>query len=159
MNRDLIDRYLADADTPKKAIAGLTVADLNAFPIPGTWSIQQIIIHLQDSDLIASDRMKRIIAEENPSILGYDETAFTQKLFVEKQDVGIATELFRLNRIQTATILKLLPDAAFERVGMHSERGRESLAELLKIYVDHLEGHMKHLREKRRLLGKPLLAP
>ena len=36
-----------------------------AFPIPGTWSIQQIIMHLMDSDLIASDRMNfaKVIAE------------------------------------------------------------------------------------------------
>ena len=43
-------------------------------------SIQQIVIHLLDSDLVWAARMKSIIAEENPIILGYDETKFAERL-------------------------------------------------------------------------------
>ena len=63
MDRSWIERYAAGANVPAEAIRGLTPTDLNAFPVPGTWSIQQIVIHLMDSDLIGSDRMKRVAAE------------------------------------------------------------------------------------------------
>ena len=65
MNRELIDRYAAGGSQLAPAIAGLSREQLNAFPVPGTWSIQQIVLHLMDSDLIASDRMKRVAAEES----------------------------------------------------------------------------------------------
>jgi hypothetical protein len=156
MNRSLIDQYAAGADVPARAIMGLSAAELNAFPVPGTWSIQQIILHLMDSDLIASDRMKRVIAEESPSLVGYNETAFSRKLFYDQTDAAMACEVFRLNRLLTAAILKRLPDAAFTRTGNHSEHGSLSLADLVESYVEHLDHHMRFLREKRRLLGKPL---
>lgn len=156
MDRTLIEKYAAGATVPAGAIGGLTPQELHAFPVPNTWSIQQVILHLMDSDLIGSDRMKRVAAEENPSLLAYDETAFAKRLFYESLDAATACEIFRLNRLMTAAILRKLPDEAFARAGMHSERGRETLADLVEGYADHLDHHMKFVREKRKALGKPL---
>ena len=75
MDRSLIEKYAAGAPLLAKSIAGLSRDDFLATPVPNTWSIAQITLHLMDSDLIASDRMKRVIAEENPAIIGYNETA------------------------------------------------------------------------------------
>lgn len=154
MNRALIDQYEADATLPAQAIAGLTKEELNSFPVPGTWSIQQVILHLMDSDLIGSDRMKRVIAEPNPTLLAYDETAFSKNLHYEMLDPAMACEVFRLNRLMTATLLRLLPETAFARTGNHTERGVESLEMLVQGYVDHLHHHLKFVREKRTRLGK-----
>src|SRR5262245_48318339 len=73
MDRSLIEEYARGATRPAEAIAGLTPSQLNAEPVPGTWSIQQIVLHLMDSDLVGSDRMKRVIAEREPQLIGYDE--------------------------------------------------------------------------------------
>jgi uncharacterized damage-inducible protein DinB len=151
-----IDEYGAGAEALGRAIAGLTREDLVAYPVPGTWSIQQIVLHLMDSDLIASDRMKRVIAEENPTLIGFDESAFARGLFYDQLDASLAADVFAKNRLLTAEILRRLPDAAFERFGTHNERGRVTLADLLQTMVGHLDHHLGFLREKRRLLGKPL---
>jgi len=156
MDRKLIDEYATGATRLTESIAGLSRDDFLATPVAGTWSIQQIVIHLMDSDLIASDRMKRVIAEENPTIVGYNEGAFSQKLFYEKLDPVRAAEIFRLNREMTAVILRSLPDTAFARVGTHNERGKITLRDLLETYVQHLDHHLGFLRHKRQLLGKPL---
>jgi uncharacterized damage-inducible protein DinB len=156
MKKQLIEQYAADADRLSQAIAGLSRDELLAYPVPGTWSIQQIVLHLMDSDLISSDRMKRVIAEENPTLIGYDETAFARGLFYEALDPGLAADVFAKNRRLTAEILRRLPEEAFDRFGTHSERGRVTLTQLVQGMVDHLEHHLKFLREKRRLLGKPL---
>ena len=87
MNRSHVDQYVAGAAKPAQAIAGLSREQLNAFPVPGTWSIQQIVIHLMDSDLIGADRMKRVAAENRvPTLIGYDETAFAKELFYGELD-------------------------------------------------------------------------
>ena len=156
MNRELIEKYAAGADVPAKAIAGLERADLLAFPVPGTWSIQQIILHLMDSDLIASDRMKRVAAEDQPTLVGYNETAFGNRLGYEHLSARDAAEIFRLNRLMTAEILRRLPPAAFQRTGQHSEQGKVTLEQLLTTYIEHVDHHLKFIREKRKLLGKPL---
>ena len=139
-----------------QAIAGLSRDDLAALPVPGTWSIQQIVLHLMDSDLISSDRMKRVIAEENPTLIGFDETAFARGLFYEALDAGLAADIFAKNRRLTAEILRRVPDEAFDRFGTHSERGRVTLTQLVQGMVDHLEHHLRFLLDKRRLIGKPL---
>ncbi len=155
MDRQLIEQYAAGAEAPGKEIAGLTREQLNAHPVPGTWSIQQIVMHLMDSDLIGADRMKRIIAEEKPpAIIGYDETAFGEKLFYDQLDAATACQVFALNRRMMAEILRRLPDEAFERTGQHNERGQVTLGEQLALYTWHLEHHLKFLREKKAMIAK-----
>jgi hypothetical protein len=154
VDRNIIEAYARGGPVLGEEIKGLATADFLATPVPGTWSIQQIVIHLMDSDLIASDRMKRVAAEENPSIIGYHETWFSQRLFYEKQDPFLAAEMFAKNRQMTAVILRNLPDEAFAKFGTHNERGRVTLEQLVKGYAEHLEHHLKFLRQKRKLLGK-----
>jgi uncharacterized damage-inducible protein DinB len=156
MKADLVEQYAAGADRVAQAIAGLSRDDLAALPVPGTWSIQQIVLHLMDSDLISSDRMKRVIAEENPTLIGFDETAFARGLFYEALDAGLAADIFAKNRRLTAEILRRVPDEAFDRFGTHSERGRVTLTQLVQGMVDHLEHHLRFLLDKRRLIAKPL---
>jgi hypothetical protein len=156
VNRELIEKYAAGADVPARAIEGLSREQLLAFPVPGTWSIQQIILHLMDSDLIAADRMKRVAAEDHPTLIGYNETAFAKNLAYEEVSAQDAAEIFRLNRRMTAELLRRLPDTAFKRTGLHNERGEVTLEQLVDTYTGHLDHHVKFLKEKRKLLGKPL---
>lgn len=156
MSRALVESYAGGAGYVEEAIRGLAAEDFAATPVPGTWSIGQIVIHLMDSDLIAADRMKRVIAEEDPLLIGFDESAFARSLFYEKQDVAKAAQIFRMNRELTAVVLRNLPEEAFRRVGTHNERGRVTLAGLLETYVGHLNHHLGFIRHKRQLLGKPL---
>ena len=55
-------------------------------------------------------------------------------------------------------VLRQLPDATFRRTGIHTETGKVVLEDMLRGYVEHVDHHMKFLREKRNALGKPLAA-
>lgn len=155
-NQQAIDRYAAGAKAPGEAIVGLTVEQLKSFPMPGTWSIQQIVAHLTDSDLIAAYRMKRVIAEDQPKLDVWDENAFVPGLNYQSLPAREVCELFRLNRTVLAHVLRGLPDAAFERTAMHPEVGPMTLGQILRIYVNHLDHHMAFLRKKRGMLGSPV---
>lgn len=156
MDRSWIDRFEQGADIPLKSIEELNSNDLSAIPIPQTWSIRQIVLHLYDSDLIGTDRMKRVIAEDSPTLIGYDETAFANKLYTDDLDLATACRCFADNRRLTTAILRRQPDAAFKRIGHHNESGVITLEYLVKTYVGHLERHLDFLLKKRALLGKPI---
>ncbi len=152
-NADAVRRYRAGAAVPADAISGLTAVQLNAVPIPGTWSIQQIICHLADTDQIATYRMKRIVAEDQPRLDVYDENAFAARLHCEKQDAAEVCELFRSNRRVTARLLAELSDEAFDRAADHPEIGPLPLGSLLRLYVHHLDHHMVFLLKKRSMVA------
>jgi uncharacterized damage-inducible protein DinB len=156
MNRDLIDSYEDGGRRLHKAIEHLDRNDLSAMPVPGAWSIQQLVVHLADSDLVMADRMKRVIAEDRPQLLAFDENRWVTGLHYELQSAQDAADLFALNRRVLAGVLRVLPDAAFARAGVHSERGEMTLAAIVQLAVNHLEHHLKFLYEKREKLGKLL---
>ena len=155
-DRKLIDQFERGGERIRRAIRGLDRSDLLATPVPNTWSIQQIVVHLLDSDLVAVHRMKRIIAEETPLLLAYDESRFASTLFYEEQPIDRVVDLFDEHRKLFVPVLRKLPDGVFERVGVHNQRGRVSLGEFVADYVEHVEHHLKFVRQKRALLNKPL---
>jgi uncharacterized damage-inducible protein DinB len=149
VNREMIDQYEQGGARLRNAVAGLKRDDLLARPPDGSWSIQQIIIHLLDSELVFADRMKRVIAEENPPLIGYDQSRFVQKLFCDDQSAEDAVTIVELNRRNMARILRKLPPDAFLRIGTHNERGPLTLAQLLAGATEHLEHHLRFIEKKK----------
>ena len=154
MHRQLIDRYEAEAGDLRTVVAGLSREQLLAKPVPGTWSIQQNVIHMVDCELVFCDRMKRIIAMENPALPGFDENKYAAELHYADQEANVACDVFEKNRQLMLSVLRKLPDAAFERTGTHSERGKQTLTDVLRYAVDHLQHHLKFAKEKRQMVEK-----
>ncbi len=152
MDRSKIELYAAGGAQLVKAYWGICNAHLHVKPMDGSWTLHQIAIHMLDSDLIGSDRMKRIACMDNPLLCGYDETAFSKLPGSEQLNPFAACDLFQKNRAMTATILRALPDAAFQRTGIHTENGKVSLAEMIGKYIHHLDHHLDFIAMKRAKL-------
>lgn len=145
---DIIDRFERGPARLREAIQGINAQELIAKPGPGAWSALELIIHLQDSDAIAIDRMKRVIAEDNPTLLGADESAYVQHLRCDAASLDDALTLIEVGRRQFVRILRSLDDAAFNRFGTHNVMGRVTLMNLINIYTEHLEYHLNFLTQK-----------
>ena len=162
MDRSIIDHYEAGGSKLRQAISNLTRADLlcvppaDAGPEVGKWSIQQVVIHLMDADLIAIDRMKRIIAMENPLLVGFDENLFAAKLMAEEQSAADAVTILDLSFKNFARVLRKLPDETFGRKGTHNERGVTTLGEYLQYMLKHMDHHLKFIHAKRAAMGKEM---
>lgn len=156
MLRDLIEDYAVGGKTVLAALQGLSQEQLNAEPVPGTWTLQQNFIHLYDSDQIGISRMKLIIAEDRPQIAAYDQDAFVRNLFYAQTDAHAACRIFDESRLLFATVLRQLPDEAFERTGIHSEDGEVTLRKCVEKYIEHVKHHMKFIHQKRELVGNPV---
>jgi hypothetical protein len=156
MNHDIIESFAAGGETLRRAVDGLAPDDLLARPGPGDWSIQELVIHIADSDDIAIDRMKRILTEDNPTLLYADESAYITRLLPHEQSFEDALTLFEVGRRQWSRVLRKLPDEAFSRIGTHNRKGILALAGMVEGYTKHVEHHLVFLKAKRERLGKPL---
>jgi len=156
MSQNLIEQFAAGGGKLRPAVAGLSREDLIARPGPGDWSIHELVIHVVDSDFVGMDRMKRVIAEANPQLVGFDENLWVQHHAPHEQSLDDALTLFEAGRRQMTRILRRLPDSAFARTGVHSERGPLTLENLVQTFVTHVDHHLKFLLEKRERLGKPV---
>jgi uncharacterized damage-inducible protein DinB len=149
----LIEEYLQGPRLLRDAVRGLTRAQATARPISGKWSTLEVVCHLADFDPILADRMKRVIAEERPTLVGADENRFAAALAYHDRDLDEELTILEATRSQLARILKTLPDSALARVGVHNERGPRTLEQLLQTATQHIPHHVKFIEEKRRALN------
>ncbi len=137
----------------REVCSGLSEGLLNRRVGPGEWSIMENAVHLLDSDLASTHRMRRIVAEESPLLVSYDENAFIARLPSGLCDLAEVLDLFESNRRFTARWLRTLPADAFARTGIHTQRGKVTLLEIVEIYANHVDHHLRFVREKRANLG------
>ena len=71
----LIEQYLAGPSELRAAVKGMTREQLVARPVAGKMSTLEVVCHLVDFDPVYAQRMKCVIAEDNPTLLGADELA------------------------------------------------------------------------------------
>jgi len=152
----VIDRYAEGGPLLRYAVSGLAPEHETANPGPGTWSIAHLVAHLLDTDLVFAERIKRVIAEDAPVLQGFDENLWIERLGSSEMPVAEAADLFSANRAWTSRILRRCSDGDFARVGLHSEHGRQTLAEILVKITNHLDHHLRFLYTKRANLGVAL---
>lgn len=152
--QELIDSYLRGPEELREAIAGMTPEQLDARPIPGRWSTREVICHIVDFDMVYADRMKRVIAEHEPTFFPSEPDAFAASLAYSQRDLAGELELLSLLRQQMGTILRGLPQEAFQRTGRHAVRGPVTLEQLLRAITEHIPHHIRFIEEKKAALGR-----
>ena len=146
---ELIDAYLAGPALLRNSVAGLSIEQLQAAPIPGKWTTQQVICHIADFEPVYADRMKRALAEQEPTVFGGDPDLFAASLAYGERDVEEELAIIECTRRQMGRILRTLEPTDFERRVIHSEAGPLTLRKLLENVTAHLPHHVKFIAEKR----------
>jgi uncharacterized damage-inducible protein DinB len=149
----LIDEYRSGPQQLREALAGMTQYQLDATPVPGRWSTRQVVCHIADFEPIYADRIKRVIAEDRPTLFGADPDRFAARLAYAQRDVEEELHLIQSVRDHLARILQTLKAEDFQRTGVHSEAGPLTLESFLRNVTRHLPHHVRFIQEKRHTLG------
>jgi uncharacterized damage-inducible protein DinB len=151
--QNMIEEYRAGPGILRKAMAGMTREQLLARPVPGKWSALEVVCHLADFEIVYADRMKRVIAEDEPTIFGGDPEKFAARLAYQKRDLEEELAVVEIIRRQVSRILEDLGDQDFQRHGIHSEYGPLTLETILMRVTNHIPHHVRFVEEKRKALG------
>ena len=150
---EMIESYLAGPQMLRHALRGFTREKLLARPVAGKWSTLEVVCHLADFEPILADRMKRVIAEDRPQLLGANEVKFASALAYHQRDLEEELAIVENTRRQMGRILRTLAPEALKREGVHNERGPVTLERLLTITTNRIPHHAKFIDDKRKALG------
>jgi hypothetical protein len=145
-----LDLFRRGPEILEKAISGVTEKESKFVPAPGKWTIRQITRHLTDTEIVVGMRLRQIIAEDRPLMAVFDQELWAANLGYNDCDVFDSAAKFRALRADMAAILDSLPSAAFERVGLHPERGACTLGEWVERFGIHVEKHAAQILRARR---------
>lgn len=150
--RALIEQYKAGYDEVLRSIEGLTEEQLSAHPLPGKWSAREIVQHLADSEMNSAIRIRRLLTEDRPQIQGYDQDDYAARLRYNERDIEPALDALRGARSTSAQLLDAMSDEDWSREGTHSESGRYTPDDWLRIYAAHAHNHAAQIRRLREAL-------
>ena len=134
---------------------GLTEKQLATKPAPGKWSIKEIVAHLADGEVILGSRYRFIAAHDRPPIAPYDQDAFVARLGVASATTADLIDDFAMARAVNLGLLDRLAEDAWDRVGIHAERGEESIRKLVYTYAGHDRHHLRQVETIRTGLFPP----
>ena len=145
---------LAEAPTAlANAVASLSETDARRQPDEGEWSVLQILRHLSDCEMVYGYRMRLIVADERPAIPGFDQEAWAERLHYHAGTLAEALADLAAQRARTLRWLTTLSDDELARVGIHSERGEESVRHIVRLLAGHDLAHLAQIERTRTALG------
>lgn len=126
--------------------ASATAEELGTRPAPGEWSPAEVLSHLADSDLVTAVRVRMIVTQDRPSLIGYDQDAWTARFARLDSSPGQTLERWQALRRANVQLYESLSESEWQRVGIHSERGEESARLVVRLLAGHDRVHMDQFR-------------
>lgn len=120
-------------------------AQLRTRPYEGKWTPLEIIGHLIDAEFVYGYRVRLIFCEERPTILSMEQDPWVAGQRYNEDDPAMLAEDFRALRGTSVRLWRKVGPAALNRVGVHEERGEESLSLMLAMHAGHDLSHIDQL--------------
>jgi len=148
----LISRFREGYAAVERAVDGLTDDDLDRPGPEDGWTPRQVVHHLADSEATAYVRLRKLIAEDEAIIQGYDEPEFARRLHYDRP-IGSSLAVLQAVRVASLELLESLTSAEWDRRATHAESGAYSVDDWLRIYAGHPLDHAAQIREAVRPTG------
>lgn len=146
----------ATPDRIRTLVASATAQELGWTPAPGRWSVQQIVAHLADAEIVGAWRIRSVLAANGTQLQAYDQNAWASAFHYENADPAASAALFGALRAATLKLLRVVDAARLEHAGIHQERGRESIPHIMRMYAGH---DLNHLGQIEGLLNQARQTP
>jgi hypothetical protein len=141
----LIEQYAAGPGRLREALGRVPREALEWRPGPGKWSVHEIVVHCADAESNAALRLRYLLAEDEPLIVGYDQDAWARRFDYHAQPLEESLAVAAAARARTVPILRGMFEADWAKAGRHTESGPYGAEDWLRIYAAHLDGHARQI--------------
>jgi uncharacterized damage-inducible protein DinB len=141
------------AETPgwlARRLGGVARAELQRPEAPGKWSLIQVVSHMADAEIAFGWRTRIVLTQESPAMHGFDQERWLARFDYTAADMAEALAAFSAQRQWNLRIWRTVTPDDLQRIGVHGERGPETLDTLLRLVAGH---DLRHRRQIDRLLG------
>jgi hypothetical protein len=143
----LIKKYREGHTVVEQSLRGIQPQELDR-AADGEWTPREIVHHLADSEMMSAMRIRRLLAEDEPVIHGYDEQAFARKLTSDRP-IEPSLQAMRWARETSAQLLERMTEEDWKKVGTHTESGPYTAETWLTIYAAHAHDHAAQITRSR----------
>ena len=137
----------------RKAVAGLNDAQLDTPYRPEGWTVRQLVHHVADSHINAFVRTRFALAEQNVTIVPYDEKAWAELPDMRAMPVDVSLDLLDALHQRWVYLLRAIKADEFRRSIQHPENGPMTVDDLLTVYSWHGKHHVAHITALRERKG------
>lgn len=145
LHDDQIRRYAGGPALLRKALESVPKEALQWRPAPGKWSVHEVIVHCADSETNAHMRIRYLLAEADPLIVGYDQDRWARILDYHSRPLEPAMATIEAVRANTVPLLRSLPESAWKKTGRHTEHPSYGVEKWMELYAEHLEVHVRQI--------------
>ena len=145
---ELIERYLEGPTAVDAALHALKDRELDIRRAEDSWTVREIVHHLADSEMRSALRLRQLLAEDEPTIEGYDPDVYVKVLTYDRR-IDWSLAAFRAARASTGELLERLTEEQWARKGTHTEDGDYGVERWLEIYAAHGHDHAEQIKRTR----------
>ena len=139
----------------RQAVSGLSSEQERTPEAAGKWSVKQVVQHLADAELVGGFRYRMILTHDSPTLPGYDQDLWAERLHYQESDLPTALDDFARLREANLRLLGAAKPADMQRFARHEERGEESLEKMIRMFAGHDTVHLRQIARIRRAIGAP----
>jgi DinB superfamily len=144
-DRDPLEVLAQTAAALTDVVRSNSEAALRTRPFTDKWTPNEVIGHLVDSEWVYGYRLRLILCEDSPPILGTNQNAWVVRQQHNQREPSELVETFRTLRELNLASWKRLSPADLTRTGRHNECGQESLAVMLRMMAGHDLSHLNQI--------------
>lgn len=137
----------ATAKKLERLIKGVSTAKLRKRPAPDKWSVSEIVAHFSDVEVAVGFRLRLILGASGTPVAAFDQDSWVIALHYEKRDPRKSLEYFRVAREANLALLKSLTPDQWQHFGMHAERGKETIEQVVRLLAGHDLNHLKQIEK------------
>jgi DinB superfamily len=135
----------ATAKKLEELISRLPASQLRQRPAADKWSASEIVAHLADAEIVIGFRMRVILGAPGVPIAAYDQDSWVTSGHYEKRDPRKSVEQFRVVREGNLALLESLTPEQWKHYGVHSERGQETIEQIVRMTAGHDMNHLQQI--------------
>lgn len=140
------------SDLLREDLRRIPMPHLDRPEAPGKWSARMVIAHLADVELVSAYHLRLVLAENRPVLAQLDQDTWAQTLHYDRADLQASLDRFTVLRNASLALVHGASPADMLRVGLHTERGEETLEQMQRLAAGHDLAHRHQLARLRILI-------